>query len=150
MKKNFIAIRDISEIEKELEKSIAGVLTLRLNKGRNYQIATNFVYLDKNIFVALNRDDENFVNIKFNHFGQFIVYNSIIEKNEGYNYQVSYISIIGEFREVDDPKQIEQVKEKFYQKFSPDSDYSDYLIPANLCLCILDSKEIQFITEQGK
>lgn len=150
MKKNFIINRDIIEIEKELENSIAGVLTLRLTKGRNYQIATNFVYLDKNIFVALNKDDENFANIKFNHHGQFIVYNSDNKKTDAFNYEVKFISIIGEFREIDDPKQIEIVKEKFFQKFSADSELSDYQIPANLCLCILDSKEIQFIIEQGK
>jgi nitroimidazol reductase NimA-like FMN-containing flavoprotein (pyridoxamine 5'-phosphate oxidase superfamily) len=148
MKKSFIIVRDIIEIEKELENSLAGVLTLRLKGGMNYQIATNFVYLDKNIFVALNKEDEKFSNIKFNHYGQFLVYSSTLEQNKDYNYQIKYISIMGEFRELDDPKQVELVKEKFFQKYS--SNESDYQIPANLLLCILDSKEIQFIIENGK
>lgn len=150
MRKNFIINRDINEIEQELNNSFAGVLTLRLKSGRNYQIATNFIYLDKNIFVALNKEDEKYESIKFNHYGNFIVYNANLEKDSDYSYQIKYISIVGEFRELDDPKQIEQVKEKFYQKFSKDIKESDYIIPSNLVLCILDSKEIQFIIENGK
>jgi nitroimidazol reductase NimA-like FMN-containing flavoprotein (pyridoxamine 5'-phosphate oxidase superfamily) len=150
MRKNFIVNRDINEIEKELNNSFAGVLTLRLKGGGNYQIATNFIYLDKNIFIALNKEDEKFESIKFNHYGQFLVYNAHFENDSDYSYQIKYISIVGEFRELDDPKQIEQVKEKFYQKFSKDVKESDYIIPSNLKLCILDSKEIQFIIENGK
>lgn len=150
MKKSFIINRDIVEIEKELNDSLAGVLTLRLKGGANYQIATNFVYLDKNIFVALNKEDEKFPNIKFNHYGQFIVYNSTREFDKDYTYQIKYISVVGEFRELDDSKLIEIVKEKFHQKYSNNSNGSDYLIPSNLLLCILDSKEIQFIIENGK
>jgi len=150
MKKNFIINRDINEIEKELDNSFAGVLTLRLKGGGNYQIATNFIYMDKNIFITLNKDDEKFESIKFNHYGQFLVYNASFENETDYSYQIKYISIVGEFRELDDSKQIEQVKEKFFQKFSKYGNESDYLIPSNLALCILDSKEIQFIIEQGK
>lgn len=150
MRKNFIVNRDINEIENELNNSFAGVLTLRLKGGGNYQIATNFIYLDKNIFIALNKEDEKFESIKFNHYGQFLVYNARFENDSDYSYQIKYISIVGEFRELDDPKQIEQVKEKFRQKFSKDTNESDYIIPSNLLLCILDSKEIQFIIEYGK
>lgn len=150
MRKNFIVNRDINEIENELNNSLAGVLTLRLKGGGNYQIATNFIYLDKNIFIALNKEDEKFESIKFNHYGQFLVYNTHFENDSDYSYQIKYISIVGEFRELDDPKQIEQVKEKFRQKFSKDTNESDYIIPSNLLLCILDSKEIQFIIEYGK
>ncbi|MCS7053822.1 MAG: hypothetical protein NZM09_08810 [Ignavibacterium sp.] len=150
MKKNFLVVRDIVEIEKELENSLAGVLTLRLKGGMNYQIATNFVYLDKNIFVTLNKDDEKFPNIKFNHYGQFIVYSSSKEDDKDFSYQIKYVSIVGEFRALDDPKQIELVKEKFFQKYVNSSDDIDYQIPSNLVLCILDSKEIQFVIENGK
>lgn len=150
MRKIFIVNRDINEIEKELNNSFAGVLTLRLRSGRNYQIATNFIYLDKNIFIALNKEDEKFESIKFNHYGQFLVYNAHFENDSDYCYQIKYISIIGEFRELDDPKLIEQVKEKFQQKFSKDAKETEYIIPSNLKLCILDSKEIQFIIEFGK
>lgn len=150
MRKNFIVNRDINEIEKELNNSLAGVLTLRLKGGGNYQITTNFIYLDKNIFVVLNKEDEKFEHIKFNSYGQFIVYNAHLEKNFDYNYQIKSISVIGEFRELDDAKLIEQVKENFFKKFSQDSDQSDYQIPSNLTLCILDSKEIQFIIENGR
>jgi nitroimidazol reductase NimA-like FMN-containing flavoprotein (pyridoxamine 5'-phosphate oxidase superfamily) len=149
MRKNFLVIRDIGEIEKELNEAIAGVLTLRLKGGGNYQIATNFVYLDKNIFVALNKEDEKFENIKLNHYGQFLIYNATITNNSEFNYRVKYISIIGEFREIDDQKLIESVKEKFAEKFL-NNNSADYVIPSNLILCILDSKEIQFIIEEGK
>jgi len=150
MRKNFTFIRDINEIENELNNSFAGVLTLRLKDGKNYQLATNFIYLDKNIFIVLNKEDEKYESIKFNHYGQFLVYNAQLTDNSEYSYEIKYISIIGEIRELDDPKQIEQVKEKFFKKFSKETNESDYLIPSNLVLCILDSKEIQFIIENGK
>lgn len=150
MKKNFTIIRDIDEIEKELEKSLAGALALKLKEGGYYQIATNFVYLDKNIFVALNKEDEKFHNIKFDSIAHFITYNSYLENNSDYNYQIKYISIIGEFREVTDTKQIEIVMESFFNKFSKDVEITDYPMPSNLLLCMLDSKEIQFVVESGK
>ncbi len=150
MKKNVKVIRDINEIEKELNNSLAGVLTLRLKGGGIFQVATNFVYLDKNIFVLLNKEDEKFEQIKFNINGEFIVYKADLEKESDSNYQIKYISVIGEFRKLEDSKQIEQVRESFCRKFSQDTDPSDYQIPSHLVLCILDSKEIQFVIESGK
>jgi nitroimidazol reductase NimA-like FMN-containing flavoprotein (pyridoxamine 5'-phosphate oxidase superfamily) len=150
MKKNFIVVRDISEIENELNNALAGVITLRLKEGLNYQIATNFIYLDKNIFVALNKQDEKFESIKFNHSAQFIIFSAKLNTEDDFTYQVKYVSIVGEFRELEDSKLIESVKENFQKKYSNNVKEIDYVIPSNLVLCILDSKEIQFIIENGK
>ncbi|MFZ2324530.1 MAG: hypothetical protein WAV89_12645 [Ignavibacteriaceae bacterium] len=151
MKKQITQIRDINEIEKLIQGSSTGVLSIHLANEKIMQLACNFVYLDKNIYTFLDNTDENFEHIKYGSAGSFSIF-----KNERINtiaseftYKLSHITINGEIKDIDDIKLIDQITELYRLKYSSVAKVEDYKLSENLKPIILDSKEIKSVIEEG-
>ena len=74
MKKQIKQIRDISEIENQLNQAQSGVLCIHLSNEKLLQFACNFVYLDKNVYTFLDSSDENYEHVKYGSAGSFTVF----------------------------------------------------------------------------
>jgi len=149
MQRNQIIIRDIQEIEKEINDALTGVASMLLDSDKIYQIPTNFVYLDKNIFIYIDSNDEVFQSIKFNSSASFSIIKSEKQGGKEITYRLKYVTINGEIRVVDDLKLIDQIKENYRKKYSSRISTEDYKIPDNLIVCIIDTLEIKAVIEEG-
>jgi hypothetical protein len=150
MKKQITQIRDIAEIEKQLLQAQSGVLCIHLSNEKLMQIACNFVYLDKNIYTFLDSSDENYENVKYGSAGSFSVSTSQTNNQaKEFTYKLSYITINGEIKDIDDNKLCEQITELYRLKYSPLIAASDYIVSENLKPIILDTNEIKALIEEG-
>lgn len=149
MQRNQIIIRDIQEIEKNINQTFSGVASLLLDSDKIYQVPTNFVYLDKNIFIYLDKNEELFGSIKFNSPASFSIIKTEKQGGKEITYRSKSVTINGEIKIVDEPKVIEQIKENYRKKYSSRLLPDDYQIPENLILCIIDTLEIKAIIEEG-
>ena len=151
MVKNITQVRDINEIEKLIQESQTGVLCIHLDNEKLMQFACNFIYLDKNIFTYLDKTDEDFEHIKYGAIGSFLVFRNekLNIKTKEATYKLSYVTVDGEIKDIDDPKLAEQVKELYRKKYSPSVKADDYKMDENLKPVILDTKEIKALVEEG-
>ncbi|HCY76941.1 MAG TPA: hypothetical protein DHV28_13555 [Ignavibacteriales bacterium] len=151
MKKQITQIRDIKEIEKQLILAPSGVLCIHLDNEKLMQLACNFIYLDKNIYTFLDNTDENFEHVKYGSSGSFSVSSSskLSEQNSEFTYRLSYITINGEIKDVDDNKLKDQVIQLYRLKYSPSIESAEYEISENLKPILLDTKEIKAQIEEG-
>lgn len=151
MKKQITQIRDIKEIEKQLMVAPSGVLCIHLDNEKLMQLACNFIYLDKNIYTFLDRSDEDFEHVKYGSPGSFSVSssNKLSDKNSEFTYRLSYITVNGEIKDVDDNKLKDQVIELYRLKYSPSIKLAEYEISENLKPILLDTKEIKAQIEEG-
>lgn len=151
MKKQITLIRDIEEIEKQLTNAQIGTLCIHLTNEKLFQLACNFVYLDKNIYIYLDSTDENYENIKYGALGSFSVYNNekLNSKSSDFTYKLSYVTINGEIKEIDDTKLQDQLSELYRQKYSSSIPAEKYIVSENLKPVILDSNEIKALIEEG-
>lgn len=151
MKKQITQIRDINEIERLIKQSASGVLCIHLDNDKLLQLACNFIYLDKNIYTFLDNTDENFEHVKYGSAGNFSVFKSekVNAIANDFTYKLSYITINGEIKDIDDPKLVDQVKELYRLKYSASENAEEYKIEENLKPIILDSKEIKSVIEEG-
>ena len=151
MKRQITQIRDINEIERLIKQSASGVLCIHLDNDKLLQLACNFIYLDKNIYTFLDNTDENFEHVKYGSAGSFSVFKSekVNAIANDFTYKLSYITINGEIKDIDDPKLVDQVKELYRLKYSASENAEEYKIEENLKPIILDSKEIKSVIEEG-
>ncbi len=151
MKKQVTQIRDIAEIEKQLTQAQSGVLCIHLANEKLMQIACNFIYLDKNIYTYLDSTEENFEYVKYGSAGTFSVSSTekINDKSKEFTYRLSFITINGEIRDVDDSKLREQITELYRLKYSRSVEPNGYEISENLKPIILDTNEIKSLIEEG-
>lgn len=151
MERKNTQVRDLTEIERQLTEARTGVLSIHLDTEKIMQIACNFIYLDKNIYLYLNKDDENFEHIKYGAIGSFSVFSNenIGSKNKNYSYRIFYITVDGEIKDIDDPKLSDQVTELYRKKYSPSIKSDEYKVSEYLKPVILDSKEIKSVLEEG-
>ncbi len=151
MKKQTTLIRDINEIEKLIKDASTGVICIHLSNDKLMQFACNFVYLDKNIYTFLDNSDENFVYVKYGSAGSLTVFNNekVNSKTKDITYKLSYITINGEIKEVDDTKLIDQITELYRLKYSPFIKAENYKVSENFKPVILDTKEIKSVVEEG-
>ncbi|MEB2354695.1 MAG: hypothetical protein OZ915_05915, partial [Ignavibacteriales bacterium] len=134
MKKQLTQLRDIEEIEEQIKKARSGVLCIHLAIEKLMQFGCNFIYLDKNIYTYLDTTDENYVHIKYGSLGSFTILSEekVNAKSAGLTYKLSYITINGEIKEVDDVKLAEQIKELYRSKYSASEKAENYKIDENL------------------
>lgn len=150
MKKQITQVRDIAEIEKQLLQTQSGILCIHLSNEKLLQIACNFVYLDKNIYTYLDSTDENYEYVKYGSAGSFsISANENIKKSNELSYKLSFITINGEIKDIDDNKLREQITELYRLKYSAQIDASEYIVSENLKPVILDTNEIKALIEEG-
>lgn len=151
MKKQITQIRDINEIEKLIQEAATGVLCIHLDNDKLMQTACNFIYLDKNIYTFLDVTDENFEHIKYGSAGSFSIFKNdkVNAKAKEFTYRLTFITVNGEIKDIDDIKLIDQVTELYRLKYSSVIKAGDYKLSENLKPIILDSKEIKSVIEEG-
>lgn len=150
MKKQITQVRDIAEIEKQLLQAQSGILCIHLSNEKLLQIACNFVYLDKNIYTYLDSSDENYEYVKYGSAGSFSVSTSENQiKSKEFTYKLSYITINGEIKDIDDNKLREQITELYRLKYSAQIVANDYIVSENMKPVILDTNEIKALIEEG-
>lgn len=151
MKREITQIRNIDEIEKQISETVTGVLCIHLSNDKMMQMACNFVYLDKNIYTYLDSSDENYVYVKYGSAGSFTVFSNekVNSKTNNITYKLSFITVNGEIKEVDDVKLIDQITELYRLKYSQAIKAEEYKLSENLKPVILDTKEIKSVVEEG-
>jgi len=151
MKRKITQIRELSEIEKQLTDSQVGILSIHLDTEKIMQIACNFVYLDKNVYTYLDKNDENYEHVKYGAIGNFSVFKNEISNSRSKNnsYRLFYVTVDGEIKDIDDPKLADQVTELYRKKYSASFKREEYKVSESLKPIILDSKEIKAVLEEG-
>jgi nitroimidazol reductase NimA-like FMN-containing flavoprotein (pyridoxamine 5'-phosphate oxidase superfamily) len=144
-------IRDLEIIEKELNDSSGGILAFNVDGEKVMQYTTTFLYLDKNIYFFLDKDDEVFEKINFNGSASFTIIRDerlrkIRTKEE--SYYIFSASIAGPIRIVDEKKTIEDIKHKYLLKYALRK-HSESKSSHLKELVMIDSEEIQATEEEG-
>lgn len=153
MNKIVSQIRDLSTIEKELSTNPAGVLAINVDNEKVAQLATTFLYQDKNVYLFFDDDDEFFEGISFETNVSFtIIKNDKVKKSKKNNIEPTYsllaISVNGMMRKVEEQKTIEELKQNYLRKYGK-SDGDDLNFPSLNNVVIIDSEEIQAFEETG-
>jgi nitroimidazol reductase NimA-like FMN-containing flavoprotein (pyridoxamine 5'-phosphate oxidase superfamily) len=151
MHRKISVIRDLEIIEKELNNSTGGILAFNVDSEKVMQYTTTFLYLDKNIYFFLDKDDEVYEKINFNGSVSFTIIKDErfkkIRAKEG-SYNLFSATIVGTIKIVDEQKTIDYIKNKYLFKYSlkrliePKSSQLKLLV-------MIDSQEIQATEEEG-
>ncbi len=152
MRKIVSQIRDIDQIEKELLNNHSGVLALNIKDEKVMQLATTFLYQDKNVFFFLEDKDE-FENINFESTVSFtIVKNDKTKKSHKPDFNPTYsifsISVAGTLKIVDDEKLLPTLKKNYLKKYSSRTDEREKS-PKLAHVFFIDTEEIQAFEEMG-
>ncbi len=145
-------IRNLEVIEKELESISSGVMVLTLEEEFE-QIATNFVYNDKNIYVFI-QNKELYKSLKLESIAKFT---AIKETTHGKKdksdketiYNLFYISVSGILKNVREKKLINNIKQSFIQKYSGRLIESDNRSKSFSRLICIDTEELTATEETG-
>lgn len=154
MQKQITQIRDLEIIEKELNSNDAGILAVLTDEDQVIQHPTNYLYMDKNIYVFFNDEEELFNSIKFDHLASFAVIRpgenrkSIKSKNPPIYHFVS-ITISGMLRKVDDIKLIDDLKKNYIKKYSDKISQAEIEFIGTERIVIIDTEEIQAVEVIG-
>lgn len=146
-------IRDLGIIEKELNANQVGVLALNVENEKVSQLATTFLYQDKNVYIFFDDDDEFFEETEFETNVSFtIIKNDKVKKSKKMDFEPSYnlfsISVSGMMRKVEEQKTIDELKENYLKKYRK-SDGDELEFPFLKNVVIIDSEEIQAFEETG-
>jgi nitroimidazol reductase NimA-like FMN-containing flavoprotein (pyridoxamine 5'-phosphate oxidase superfamily) len=152
MKKIVTQIRDIHHIEKELQTNPAGVLALNVKDDEIVQIATTFLYQDKNVYFFLDDKDDLLENLKYETPVSFIIVkNEKTKKNSKQDftpvYNILSISIAGQLKKVDDEKLFDSLRKNYLKKYSSKVDEKEK--PRLNNVIFIDTEEIQAFEETG-
>lgn len=123
MKKIVTQIRDIKHIESELQENTAGVLAFSKKDEKIVQLATTFLYQDKNVYFFIDGNDDTFSNLKLETVVNFLVIkNENVENNikpdSSRVYNILSISVSGLIKKVEDDKLLETLKESYAKKYA--------------------------------
>ncbi|MGD1007180.1 MAG: hypothetical protein ABR980_08125 [Ignavibacteriaceae bacterium] len=153
MHKNITQIRDLNLIENELNTNVAGVLASIHGSDKIVQIATPFLYQDKNIYIFFSNEDEFFENIHFNDDVSFtIIKIGKTKKAKKMSFDPTYnffsISVKGSVRNIDDNNLIEDLRLNYLKKYKKAAEGEIDFSVLNK-IVIIDSEEIQAFEETG-
>jgi len=145
-------IRNLEVIERELNSISSGVMVLSLEEDFE-QIATNFVYHDKNIYVFI-QNKELYKNLKLESIAKFTAIKETTRgkknKNDKENiYNLFYISVSGIVKNVREKKLINNIKQSFIQKYSGSFIESDSRSKSFSRLICIDTEELTATEETG-
>jgi len=144
-------IRNIEIIEKELNDSPGGVLAFNVDAEKAMQYPTTFLYLDKNVYFFLDKDDEVYEKIHFNGHASFtILKDGRLKKHriKEDSYYLFSATVVGIIRIVDEQKTIDEIKSKYMAKYSLKKGFE--LKSSQLKeLIMIDTEEIQAVEEEG-
>jgi nitroimidazol reductase NimA-like FMN-containing flavoprotein (pyridoxamine 5'-phosphate oxidase superfamily) len=153
MQKVIAQVRDLKIIEGELGSNIAGVLAITLENDSLAQIATPFLYHDKNIYIFFSNENEIFEKIQSGHFASFtIIKIGKVRKSKSMDFEPTYrflsISVKGAVRNVEDNKLIEDLRGLYMDKYKKSKD-GIINFTALSKVIIIDTEEIQAFQEVG-
>jgi nitroimidazol reductase NimA-like FMN-containing flavoprotein (pyridoxamine 5'-phosphate oxidase superfamily) len=153
MRKNITQIRDMELIESELRSNVAGVLALNFGSEKITQIATPFIYQDKNIYIFFNNENEIFENIHFDDGASFtIIKTGKLKKRSDLGFYPTYnflsISITGTIKNIEDAKLIEDLRQSYLAKYKKSVE-GEIDFSALGRIVMVDSEEIQASEETG-
>jgi len=145
-------IRNLEVIEKELNSIASGVMALPLEEDFE-QVATNFVYHNKNIYVFI-QNKELYRNLKLETIAKFTVIKETTSRRKNKNdkesiYNLFYISVSGIIKNVREKKLINNIKQSFIQKYSGKLIESDSRSKSFSRLVYIDSEELTATEETG-
>ena len=145
-------IRNLDLIEKELNSNATGILALNVDEDKIIQIATAYLYLDKNVYIFFAENDELYAKIKFESNVSFtILKTEKAKKSPKVDFTPSYhifsISISGLLKKVDEQKTIDDLGKNYLKKYSDKQEGRSSEKLSKLVL--IDSREIQAIEEIG-
>ncbi len=154
MRKVVTQIRDIDLIEKELSAQYSGVLGIGGEDETVRQAAKTFIYLDKNLYIFFEDDDELYENINFEGTAKFsIIKNEKIKKNSKIEFTPTYhfisISISGIIKKIEDPKNIDDLRLNYIKKYSQNKIENDDDYASLGKVVMIDTEEIQAVEEIG-
>jgi len=115
MKNKLVQIRDLELIENELKNATAGVFAFVKDSDKAEQIVTPFLYLDKNIYILFESDDENYEKIAFNSNVSFTVYGD--KNSQENNYKVFYIRCCGSVKKIEEQKTVDEISKSISEKY---------------------------------
>ena len=153
MRKFVLQVRDLDLIEEELKSNPAGVFALGLENEKVVQVATTFLYLDKNIYIFFNEEDEFYDSIQFDAGVTFTILRyGNTDKSKSVDFDPTYnlfsISIKGIVKKVEEIKLIEDLRKNYINKYQKSNEGKiDYSILAKVIL--IDTEEIQAVEETG-
>ena len=146
-------IRNLEVIEKELNSISSGVMVLPLEEDFE-QIATNFVYNNKNIYVFI-QNNELYRNLKFDSIAKFTAIKDArlgkkIKNHKEDIYNLFYISVSGIIKNVREKKLINNIRQSFIQKYSGKLIESESKSKSFSRLICIDSEELTATEETGE
>jgi hypothetical protein len=145
-------IRNLEVIEKELNSISSGAMVLPLEEDFE-QIATNFVYSNKNVYVFI-QNKELYKNLKLDSIAKFTAIKNtrLGKKNKNDKeciYSLFYISVSGIIKNVREKKLINNIKQSFIQKYSGKLIESDSRSKSFSRLVCIDTEELTATEETG-
>src|SRR3989304_4476574 len=145
-------IRDLEIILRELNSISSGVIALPLEEDIK-QMATNFVYHDKNIYLFI-QNKELFNDLKFGSVAKFTAirepsHSTKLKQNKEDIYSLFYISVNGVIKKVEEKKLKGNIKQSFVQKYSGKLIDSEGKSKAFSKLVFIDSEELVATEETG-
>lgn len=153
MRKTVSQIRDIVHIEEELAENISGVLALNVKDEKLIQLATTFLYQDKNIYFFFDSKTELLEDILFETKASFVIIkNEKVKKNNKLDFNPAYnfssISVSGLIKKVDDDKLLSTLRKNYLKKYSSKTEDKDRS-PRISNVIFIDTEEIQASEETG-
>lgn len=153
MNKIIKQVRDLEVIEQELNERKTGVLAVHCEDELLLQIATTFLYKDKNLYIFFE-DSEMFNTIVFNTNVSFTILKeekTRKSKKAGYNptYKYFSISISGVIKKIEDSKAVEELKRAYAKKYSGKKEGAELDFTVINKVTMIDSEEIKAIEETG-
>jgi nitroimidazol reductase NimA-like FMN-containing flavoprotein (pyridoxamine 5'-phosphate oxidase superfamily) len=140
-------IRDIDNIEEELNNIKIGVLSYyNSDEEKVVQIATTFVYIDKNLYFILDSSEERFDNITPQTNLRFIIHRELPHAQDDEYYNYMEISCVGYFKSVDNKSLIDSICDRFNSKYSNCADKKNLhslLKSESVKIVMLNTEEIQ-------
>jgi hypothetical protein len=145
-------IRDLTIIEKELNSIISGAIMIPLDEEAK-QIAANFIYHDKNIYIYI-QEKELYENLKFDTATMFTAIKDSASvnksnKSNGSIYSLFYISVSGLIKKVTEKKLKNIIWQRFIQKYSGQLLDSESKSKSFSRLVVLDTEEMIATEETG-
>lgn len=140
-------------IEKELNTNHAGILALAVENEKVIQLPTTFIYLDKNIYIFFDNENELLQNIQFGTKVLFTILKSDkISKEKTLEfeptYNLLYVSVSGLIKRIDELKTITDLQNVYLKKYKKKlSEKPDLTLLTNVVM--IDTEEIQAFEEIG-
>ncbi len=154
MQRKRIQIRDIQFIDREMLTNPVGVLAFFDSNESIVQTPATFVYLDKNVYIFIDENEEAFEKIKFD-VGVFFTTTRFEKvkrtKKRDFTpvYKLTSVIITGQLKRLDDTKNISSIQNLYLEKYSRKNIDEAANLNALQKIIVIDSEEIQAYEETG-